>query len=222
MPRIKVTRNGPYLVYGPVRLSEGIIASKADDYRMVPGRVFRLTGTYALCRCGRSGQKPFCDGSHGQHAFDGQEKASDRTYRDCAEKIEGPGLILSDVVELCALSRFCHTHNGTAWELTERSADPAARAAAIKAAAECPAGRLVAQDPESGQPFENAYEPSIVVIEDPEYGVSGPLWVKGGIPVESADGNVYEIRNRITLCRCGHSQNKPFCDASHVHVYFHD
>ncbi|UCF09264.1 MAG: CDGSH iron-sulfur domain-containing protein, partial [Thermoplasmata archaeon] len=44
----------------------------------------------------------------------------------------------------------------------------------------------------------------------------GPIWVRGRIPIESADGHIYEIRNRVTLCRCGWSSNKPFCDSSHL------
>jgi len=39
--------------------------------------------------------------------------------------------------------------------------------------------------------------------------------VRGKIPIQSADGKIYEKRNRITLCRCGESLNKPFCDSSH-------
>ncbi|MHB8164175.1 MAG: CDGSH iron-sulfur domain-containing protein [Methanoregula sp.] len=31
-----------------------------------------------------------------------------------------------------------------------------------------------------------------------------------------ADGKPYTVRNRVTLCRCGKSGNKPFCDGSHV------
>jgi CDGSH-type Zn-finger protein len=46
--------------------------------------------------------------------------------------------------------------------------------------------------------------------------------VKGGVPVESADGTVYEVRNRVTLCRCGKSTNKPFCDGTHIDVNFKD
>ncbi len=60
------------------------------------------------------------------------------------------------------------------------------------------------------------------MIEDPQEGVSGPLWVRGGIPVVSADGTPYEVRNRVTLCRCGASQNKPFCDGSHASIGFTD
>lgn len=56
---------------------------------------------------------------------------------------------------------------------------------------------------------------SIGLIKDPTIGVDGPLWVRGGIPVFSAEGKLYEVRNRVTLCRCGKSTNKPFCDSSH-------
>ena len=50
----------------------------------------------------------------------------------------------------------------------------------------------------------------------PAAGEHGPLWVRGGIPVMSADGKPYAIRNRVTLCRCGKSGNKPFCDGSRI------
>src|SRR3989344_5837069 len=60
------------------------------------------------------------------------------------------------------------------------------------------------------------------VKEYPESGVSGPLWIRGGIPVESASGEQYEVRNRVTLCRCGKSKNKPFCNGSHMTSGFKD
>jgi len=50
----------------------------------------------------------------------------------------------------------------------------------------------------------------------------GPIWVKGGVPVESADASVFENRNRVTLCRCGGSKNKPFCDGTHLKDRFND
>ena len=56
---------------------------------------------------------------------------------------------------------------------------------------------------------------SIGIVEDPAKRCSGPLWVLGGIAVESAGGEAYEVRNRVTLCRCGASKNKPFCDGTH-------
>jgi CDGSH-type Zn-finger protein len=52
--------------------------------------------------------------------------------------------------------------------------------------------------------------------------MSGPLWISGGVPIISCDGTEYEVRNRVTLCRCGRSGNKPFCDGTHVDIQFRD
>ncbi|MFE2733740.1 CDGSH iron-sulfur domain-containing protein [Streptomyces sp. NPDC059349] len=46
--------------------------------------------------------------------------------------------------------------------------------------------------------------------------------MRGGIPVTAADGTPYEVRNRVTLCRCGASRNKPFCDGTHASIGFKD
>lgn len=220
IPGIKISKDGPYIVTGAVELNEQIISSQNNDYTMVPGRVFPTSQTYSLCRCGQSKTMPFCDGSHVHNHFDGTETASRKPFRELAMIQKGPNLILADVEEYCAFARFCHTVEGNAWELTEQSDDPAARESAVKAASECPAGRLVAYDKQTKEPIEIFYTPSISVIQDPQRGVSGPLWVKGGISIESSDGYVYEVRNRVTLCRCGRSKNKPFCDAGHVSVRF--
>ncbi len=80
----------------------------------------------------------------------------------------------------------------------------------------CPSGRIAHAATVDAEPDEPEFEPSIAVIRD------GPLWVRGGIPVESADGTTYEVRNRVTLCRCGRSSNKPFCDGTHKVVGFRD
>jgi len=68
----------------------------------------------------------------------------------------------------------------------------------------------------TGKPIEPELEKSIVIIEYPPKGEHGPLWVRGGIPVVSADGEPYGIRNRVTLCRCGRSKTSHFRDGSHV------
>jgi hypothetical protein len=86
----------------------------------------------------------------------------------------------------------------------------------------CPSGRLVAWEGKGRKPIEHALPVSIGVVEDPAERVSGPLWLRGGIPVIAADGFNYEVRNRQTLCRCGASANKPFCDGSHARIGFRD
>jgi hypothetical protein len=86
----------------------------------------------------------------------------------------------------------------------------------------CPSGRYTAVDKATGLAHEPDLEPSIAFVQDPAMGVSGPIWARGGIPIQSSDGREYEVRNRVTLCRCGHSANKPFCDGSHIAGGFHD
>ncbi len=219
--RIKILKDGPSLVSGRVPLTRDRIVLGADGEpaKWEKDAPYADRDTYALCRCGGSKDKPFCDGSHVGLAFDGTETAERAGYLERAEKTAGPGLDLTWSAELCAVARFCH-RGEEAWGYAERSGDPEARKAAIEEACACPSGSLVAWDKTTGEAIEAELEPSIGLIENPEAGRSGPLWVKGGIPIESADGVVYETRNRVTLCLCGQSQKKPFCDGAHVPAGF--
>ena len=214
--KVKVTKNGPYLVSGGVPLSEQIIGIDTDGqcHGWKEGKKYPVQENYALCRCGKSSNKPFCDGSHIKAKFDGTETAGHETYLEQASEIDGPGLKLTDAPDFCASARFCHRAGGT-WKLTQESSNPDARQKAIEEACDCPSGRLVTWD-KDGKVIEPDFEPSIGLVEDTQAGKMGPIWVRGGIPVESADGATYEIRNRVTLCRCGKSSNKPFCDGSHL------
>ena len=214
--KIKVTKNGPYIVSGGVPLSEQIMCvdKEGQCHGWKEGRRYPFQETYALCRCGHSSSKPFCDGTHIKVKFDGTETASRKPYLEQASEIVGTGLKLTDVQDFCASARFCHRAGGT-WTLTKQSGNPDARQKAIEEVADCPSGRLAAWDNE-GKAIEPDFEPSIGLVEDIQAGKMGPMWVRGGIPIEGADGTTYEIRNRVTLCRCGKSLNKPFCDGRHL------
>ena len=133
--------------------------------------------------------------------------------------LDGPVFQLTDAESLCAFGRFCDP-NGQVWSQVARTDDPHVQAMFIRQVKNCPAGRLVAWDKASGQPIEDALPVSIGLVEDPEQQCSGPLWLRGGIQVTSADGFEYEVRNRVTLCRCGESKNKPFCDGTHAAIKF--
>lgn len=218
--KIKILKNGPYIVTGNVPLSEKIIVSIGKNYEYKGGRSFLQAEEYALCRCGKSKNPPYCDGSHEISKFDGTETASKEKYVDRASKLEGPNLDLLDD-DRCAFARFCHKEEGNVWELTDQSDNPKYREEAIKAASDCPAGRLVAVDKE-GNLIEPKFEPSIEILQDPERRVSAPIFVKGNIPIESSESFPYEVRNRVALCRCGKSRNKPFCDATHVSAKYVD
>jgi hypothetical protein len=147
--------------------------------------------------------------------FDGTETAShEPVENDTEPPVEGPELTLTDIPKLCASARFCDRAGGV-WDLTRQSDDPKKKAIATQETSDCPAGRLILHD-KKGESIEPKLEQSIGVVYDPLAKVDGPLWVKGGIEIEGEDGRVYEVRNRVTLCRCGRSGNKPFCDSSHT------
>jgi CDGSH-type Zn-finger protein len=212
--KIQITENGPYIVSGGVPMAEQSIQvdQSGDCHGWREGKKYPLQEKYALCRCGQSSTKPFCDGSHLKHNFDGTETASREQYVDQAVRIHGPNLDLTDYEDLCVGARFCHRGEGI-WKLIEKSDDPDAWKMAVEEAADCPSGRLVTWD-KNGKTIEPEYQPSIGLVNDHK-NRKGPIWVRGGIPIESADGTTYEIRNHVTLCRCGKSYNKPFCDGRH-------
>jgi CDGSH-type Zn-finger protein len=215
-PKIKVSLDGPYIITGGVPLIDLSMETDAQGLSTTwkEGQRSPVQDKYELCRCGRSQDKPFCDGTHCEFLFEGDETASRQPVMSQAEPITtGPELELIDIPPLCASARFCDRAGG-AWDNTRASDDPEAKQIAIQEVGDCPAGRLLLRD-QHGQPIEPLFEPSIGVVFDPIIDNIGPLWVRGGIQIEAADGYTYEIRNRVTLCRCGKSTNKPFCDGKH-------
>ena len=71
--RITISENGPYLVEGDISIKDEIIVNDADDnpLKYKDGEKYPKKEGYHLCRCGKSGHKPFCDGSHIKTSFDG-------------------------------------------------------------------------------------------------------------------------------------------------------
>lgn len=213
--KITVFENGPYQVTGNIPLNqlrfvpdrEGA-STKYEEVKKYPQQEI-----YFLCRCGRSKSKPFCDSSH-LEGFMGKETAKHQTYDQMADFVEGNHIDLLDAESLCAVARFCDT-NGTTWNLVEESDSDNANEIIIQQCCDCPSGRLTAVTKE-GKRIEPELPQEISILEDPAAEVHGPIWVKGGIPIEDANGRTYPVRNRVTLCRCGKSHNKPFCDARHM------
>ncbi len=219
--RVKITEGGPYIVTGGIPLREMIITPVGQHYELCEGRNLPQADTYSLCRCGVSQNAPFCDANHLKIGFTGRETASQKPYKERVQDVTfGSTMNLLDDGR-CAFVRFCHTEYGNVWNATEGDSDPETRAAAIKAAGQCLAGRLVMTD-KQGTVLEEEAMPEIIVLQDPEKGASAGIFVKGPVVVEAADGSEYEVRNRVVLCRCGQSAEKPFCDARHVGTRYED
>ena len=221
--KITVTKNGPYLVSGNLPLTKESIISDKEGYPIKYGKRkhYKVKEDYTLCRCGRSKNKPYCDKTHIKISFNGTETACGKNSLEQVKKTPGPALILNDVPKLCASARFC-TRAGGIRELVKDSDVKKSKKTAIQQVCNCPSGSLEILDRKTNKPIEPYLKPSISLLEDPDKEVSGPIWIKGNIPIESLDKIPYKTRNRITLCRCGKSDNKPFCSGNHIAAGFTD
>lgn len=216
--KIEILENGPYMVHGcPEIYQEFIIPDEygaSVEYKR--GKRYDTDDPVCICRCGQSLNKPYCDGSHKEADWDSTETAPHDTYDNMSKEYEGPQLTMMDEEDLCAVARFCHVQQTNVWKLALRGKSDEEKEITIKKTLMCPSGRLSLEDAETGENPEKKAPMSLALLEDPANNVSGPIWVQGGISIIGADGYHYERRNRVTLCRCGKSTNKPFCDATHL------
>lgn len=215
--KIQILKDGPYMVSGdvPLHIEHIVPDSDGNGESYEKGKVYDHPEQYALCRCGHTKNRPFCDGTHQEIGFDGTETAGHKCYCDEARVYSGETIELLDERALCASARFCDRYED-AWNLTEMSSPdhPEYEERAIYEATHCPAGRITVR--KDGELIEPDLPQEIALLEDPYYDAKAPIFVKGGIKVTDADGVEYEERNRRALCRCGESKNKPFCDGTHL------
>ena len=172
--------------------------------------------TFALCRCGASENKPFCDGSHKKIGFN-SDKLTDSEF-DSRENYQGKQITVHDNRGICSHAGFCTDGLPKVWRMkVEPWIDPDGEGPPkiIETIRRCPSGALSysiddAEHRDEDRPAE------IRVSKD------GPLWVRGGVALEDTAWGVEASKEHYTLCRCGHSKNKPFCDGQHWSVEFKD
>ncbi|MEV0521686.1 CDGSH iron-sulfur domain-containing protein, partial [Nonomuraea sp. NPDC050405] len=222
--RIVVLRNGPYVVYGrvPLRRKRKIVsAEQKNALTWKTGEPLETEETYALCRCGHSGAKPFCDGTHAAIGFDGTEAAPMRPYQELQHVHDGVGISAQRVGELCVHAAFCIGRTRPIAKMLDDTADSDVRSDVMGRIDHCPSGSYSYALERGGETIEADLPRAISVLEE-EDGLASALWVTGGIPITRSDGRPLETRNRMTLCRCGHSGNKPLCDGTHREIGFHE
>ena len=214
--KILVRPNGPYVVTGGIPLvrKAPVVSEHGEPLTWQKGEVLTTDERYALCRCGQSTNKPFCDGTHTAEGFDGTETADTGTIASRQTSYPGTGLTVKDDRSICMHAGFCSNQVTNVWQLTQESADTQVRAQIMAMVERCPSGALAYTLEPAGDIVEPDLPKEIAMTPD------GALWVSGGIPIERADGQPLELRNRVTLCRCGASKNKPLCDGTHNDVGF--
>ena len=219
--KIVVIKNGPYKVEGDIPLVDKIeVVSEYGEPLtwQKTGTLSGCEGTYYLCRCGLSSNKPFCDGTHRMVGFDGTETADSGTIETReVEYPEGTRLIVKKDATLCMQAGFCGLRDASMGQLVVASHDTKMRSLVIAMVERCPSGALTYRIEADGPVIEPDLPRQVAVMTEitSDGPIAGPLWVTGGIPVERSDGQPLETRNRVTLCNCGRSGNKPLCDGMH-------
>ncbi len=221
--RIVILPGGPYLVYGDIPLvrKKKIVSENNDALTWQKTELIETEDTYALCRCGQSSSKPFCDGTHARIGFEGTETADTTPFAERQIVLEGHGLSVRRVGSLCMHAAFCVGRLQRIPAMMRDSEDSDVRAHVIGLIEHCPSGSYTYAMELDGDEIEPDLAVSIAVTEE-EREIAGCLWVTGGVPIVRADGQPFETRNRVTLCRCGESGNKPLCDGTHRKIEFRE
>jgi len=212
--KVEVLAHGPYEVTGDISLQRRSVVRTAAGEAVTwnAAEILDKEEVFYLCRCGKSEHKPFCDGSHAFELFDGTETAATTTYDERAERHVGPGITVGVDHELCHHSAFCKYEANSYFDLIEKSDSTNTLSQLVAMVDRCPSGALAIAV--NGHDVEAVLPVQISPIGD------GPLMLTGGVSVTRADGVEMETRNRLSLCRCGASQNKPYCDGSHRDIGF--
>jgi CDGSH-type Zn-finger protein len=202
-PSINPTKDGPYLVKDLKNFvnQKGSIETKE---------------TMALCRCGGSANKPFCDGTHAKIGFS-SAKLEGR-IKDKRENYTGKRITIHDNRGICAHAGRCTDGLAAVFRLNQEPwvhPDSAGPEEIISIIQKCPSGALSYSVDNVEQPDRDG-EPTIYVAPN------GPSVVSGGPDLVDTTRAEGASKEHYTICRCGGSKNKPFCDGTHWHIKFID
>lgn len=218
--KIVVRENGPYIVQGDIPLVRKVqvVSEHGEPLTWKKGTAIETDEIYTLCRCGQSSEKPFCDGTHAKIDFDGTESAD---IRVTAERqviyAGGTRIVIKCDYSLCMGSGFCANQTTNIQKMVPDTDDTQVRAQVMAMIERCPSGSLTYSIEEGEADIEPDLPRQVAVTTEitSDGPIAGPLWVTGNIPIERADKQPLETRNRVTLCCCGLSKSKPLCDGTH-------
>jgi CDGSH-type Zn-finger protein len=218
--RIVVTADGPYVVHGQVPLvhKSQVVSEHGEPLTWKKEGEIESPETYDLCRCGRSSYPPFCDVSHALTDFDGTETADTRTTGERQVAYEGgTQIVVKRDYHLCMDAGFCANRVTSVQDMVPHTDDTQVRAQVMAMIERCPSGSYTYALAAEEEDLEPDLPRQIAVTTEmtADGPIAGSLWVTGCIPIERADGQPLEMRNRVTLCCCGLSATKPLCDGTH-------
>lgn len=200
----------------PVTLEERengpFIVKNLKAFRMPDGAQAEVKPAMALCRCGASKNKPFCDGSHKEAGYDSSPaQQQDAATRDRVMTYSGSEATIYYNRLLCSHAGECGAHASNIFSLKQKpwiQPDNGTVDQIKEVVAACPSGALRLSVP--GQDAHGiAGDESSISIE-----ANGPYHVQN-IPIKAGYWAEGQDSKKYVLCRCGLSKNKPFCDGTH-------
>ncbi|MGY3212023.1 CDGSH iron-sulfur domain-containing protein [Mucilaginibacter sp. HD30] len=212
--RILTAHNGPYLV-----------TNLSAFYNWL-GEKLHEAPQMALCRCGASAIKPFCDGTHAVNNF--TDSKDPNRVPDHRDAYVGLQVTVLDNRGICQHSGLCTDRLANVFRLGKEPfvAPSGGRMdEIIRAVRDCPSGALSyaidGVEARDQVDHHHSREAEIEVTKDGPYRITGGIGLVHGDLAEVAknEGSSYE---HYALCRCGKSQNKPFCSGMHWYVGFND
>ena len=208
-PKLAALPNGPYYL-AP---SEGTAPAQLQRSS---GASYPTVRGVALCRCGGSKSKPFCDGTHSSNGFTSANTADPSLNK--RQTYAGRRITIFDNRALCAHAGFCTERLKSVFRYGKEpwiDADGAGAQEIIETIRACPSGAL-SYALDGIEPSKPARDPLITVTDN------GPYAVTGGVVLKDVEFGAGASKEHYTLCRCGASKNKPFCDGSHWAAEFKD
>lgn len=195
-PTIEERENGP------------LIVKNADALKHHDGDALEVKEVMALCRCGASKNKPFCDGTHNEIGFEsrgGKPSGLNKliTYEGAEVAVTYNPMLCSHAAECGRLAPQVFNPAQKPWV----QPDNGARAEVEAVVAACPSGALALKDGD-GQRHLTLPRAAIEIEKN------GPYWVTGADAPAEMEG-AGATAEKYVLCRCGKSGNKPYCDGAH-------
>jgi CDGSH-type Zn-finger protein len=208
-PKITCLPNGPYSLPDDPEAA-------APALRRSSGPAFPAARGVALCRCGGSKNKPFCDGTHAKIGFSDRKISDGRNDR--RESYAGKSITIFDNRGICAHAGYCTDSLKAVFRMREEpwiDPDGATLREIVETIRKCPSGAL-SYAIDGVEPAPPPRAPMITVTDNGPYAITGGIELIGVKFGEGASAEHY------TLCRCGASKNKPFCDGAHWDASFRD